>query len=160
MHVQGMAQLSAMLKGLPDKLAKKHLRAAVGAGAALVRNDAKARAPVSSGGKPKGASPSGTLKKSIIMKSIPEKSRGEQQTFYVVARRGKKLQKVSRRRKGGTVTVNLDAYYWRFIEFGTKFITAHPFMRPAFEAQKNAAVEAIAARLKSGLEQSVQELKR
>lgn len=158
--VQGLAQLSALLKALPEKLAQKHLRAAVAAGAKLIRNDARSRSPVSSGPKAKGAPASGTLKKSIIMKSIPEKSHLERQTFYVLAKRGKKLQKVTRRRKGKSTTVNLDAYYWRFVEFGTKYMAAQPFMRPAFEMQKKAAVDAIAARLKSGLEQTVSELKR
>ena len=159
-NVQGLAQLSALLKTLPAHLAKKHLRAAVAEGAKLVRNDARTRAPVSSGAKAKGAPSSGTLKKSIVMKSIPEKSHLERQTFYVTVRRGKKFQRVTRRKKGQSTTVNLDAFYWRFVEFGTKFITAQPFMRPAFEMQKKAAVDAIAARLKSGIAQSVSELKR
>ena len=36
-----------------------------------------------------------------------------------------------------------NAFYWKFLEFGTKFITARPFMRPAFENKKSAAAQAM-----------------
>lgn len=28
------------------------------------------------------------------------------------------------------------AYYWRFVEFGTRYVTAKPFFRPAAEAER------------------------
>jgi len=42
---------------------------------------------------------------------------------------------------------DVDAYYWRFVEFGTAKMAARPFMRPAFEAKKGDALEAIKGRL-------------
>lgn len=36
------------------------------------------------------------------------------------------------RREGNTVIIFVRAFYARFIEFGTRFSSAQPFMRPAF----------------------------
>ena len=36
-----------------------------------------------------------------------------------------------------------DAFYARFVEFGTVKMAARPFLRPAFEAKKGEAVDAI-----------------
>jgi HK97 gp10 family phage protein len=37
----------------------------------------------------------------------------------------------------GRVLMEGDAYYWRFLEHGTRYITARPFVRPAAEAEAN-----------------------
>ena len=34
--------------------------------------------------------------------------------------------------KGYFVVIYCRAFYWKFVEFGTRFMTAQPFMRPAF----------------------------
>ncbi|CAB3688583.1 hypothetical protein LMG24238_02993 [Paraburkholderia sediminicola] len=41
------------------------------------------------------------------------------------------------------VTWSKEAFYLRFVEYGTSHSAANPFMRPAFEAKKNAAAEAV-----------------
>lgn len=38
----------------------------------------------------------------------------------------------SRDAKGYFVAIYCRASYWKFVEFGTRFVTAQPFMRPAF----------------------------
>lgn len=151
-HVAGLSELSRRLKALPDKIAKKHLRQAVAAGSALIRNEARLLAPIYSGDQKNGHPPPGTLKKSIVHKWIREQSSLTRQTFYVAVRRGKKYRAVQRRRRGQSITVNLDAFYWFFVEFGTAKMAAQPFMRPAFEMRKRQAVDVIAARLKQGLQ--------
>lgn len=35
----------------------------------------------------------------------------------------------------GRVDITGDAYYWRFLEFGTRYAAARPFVRPAAEAE-------------------------
>lgn len=35
-----------------------------------------------------------------------------------------------------------DPYYWRYLEFGTRHMGARAFLRPAFEAQGRAAIDA------------------
>ncbi|ARU04752.1 hypothetical protein CCO03_08740 [Comamonas serinivorans] len=38
------------------------------------------------------------------------------------------------------------AFYWRFVEFGTKKRRAHPFLRPSFYAAEEAAQQAMVAK--------------
>lgn len=153
-NISGLRELQAALKELPERVAKNALRASVYAGAKIVRDDAKQRAPIFTGPVIQGHPPPGTLKKSVIMKQIPEQSGKFHQTFYVAVRHGKKYQKV------GKKEINRDAFYWRFVEFGTANMAARPFMRPAFEAQKLAAVEAIKAKLADRIEEEAQKLGR
>lgn len=129
--VTGLAELSKKLKEMPVKLARNGLRAAVNAGAEVIRKDAASRVPVDTR----------RLKKAIYKKQIREKSNNVQQTFFVGARNGKKYRKADK-----------DAYYWRFLEFGTSKLPARPFLRPAFDTKKSEAVDAMARKLKERID--------
>jgi len=126
MEVHGLKELERKLLEMSPKLAKNALRAAVAAGARVVAAEARKNVPVDSG----------TLRRSIYTKQIREESGDTQQTFYVGARQGKKEQAKKR-----------DGWYFPFVEFGTEKMAARPFMRPAFESTKDAAVQAIKTRL-------------
>jgi HK97 gp10 family phage protein len=158
LKVEGFKELEKKLLAMGPKLARNGLRAAVGAGARVIRDEARSRVPVDTG----------VLRRSIYVKQIRELSSNSQQTFFVGVRSGKKY-----RRKGQ------DAYYWRWVEFGHRIVArfageytdyklkglgrltgiskrrkqskttvpAQPFMRPAFESGKYAATEAIKAKL-------------
>jgi HK97 gp10 family phage protein len=127
MHVDGLKELEKKLRELGPDIARNALRAGVRAGANLIKDDAVRNAPEDTG----------TLKKATYIKHIRERSNNYQQTFFVGVRHGKKYAKRGQ-----------DAYYWRFVEFGTAKMSAKPFLRPAFERKKEAAVGAIAARIK------------
>ena len=45
-----------------------------------------------------------------------------------------------------------DTFYWRFVEFGTKYVAARPFMRPAFDQNTQTATDATAVELSAGLD--------
>lgn len=126
MKVEGLKELADKLRGMGPDLSRNALRAAVRAGASTVRAEAINMAPQDTG----------RLRRAIYLKHIREKSGAHQQTFYVSVRAGKRYRKRE-----------LDAYYWRFVEFGTAKMAARPFMRPAFEVRKGDALEAIKARL-------------
>lgn len=164
----GLKELQEALKQLPDRIAKNVLRGAVSAGAAVVRKQVVANAPLWTGPVGKGHPKPGTLKKSIYQKQIGELSNNVKQTFFVGARRGKGY-----REKGQ------DAYYASWVEFGhffvpprpkgvtrkahrkenrSKFVPAHPFIRPAFESKKVEAVEAIKAYLEKRIPDEVAKL--
>lgn len=54
------------------------------------------------------------------------------------------------RQEPGAATVMLriaKAFYWRFVEFGTRRLSAHPFIRPGYDAEKDATVTRFGARL-------------
>lgn len=138
-EVKGLKELNDALAQLPERIGKNVLRGAVSSAAAEVRKEAKAKAPIYTGPVSQGHPPPGALRRAVYQKQIPERSGPLQQTFFVGVRHGKKYQSVGK--KGA----NLDAYYFPFVEFGTSRMAARPFMRPAFEGKKNAAVQALQA---------------
>ena len=154
-QVQGLDQLVKALRELPQRVARNGLRAAVYAGAKVIRDEAKLQAPVATGDLGPNQPPPGTLKRSVIMKQIPELSGAQKQTFFVTVRQGKKYRK-----QGKKGNLSQDAWYWRFVEFGTVKMPARPFLRPAFDMKKHEAVTAIKTRLAQRIEQAAQELKK
>lgn len=136
-HIEGLDLLGKALQELPKNIGRNVLRGAVNAGATVIRKEAVMRVPIDTG----------KLRKAIYQKQIRELSSAVQQTFFVGWRHGKKERAVQRRRKRGGQTVTViedrDAYYGRFVEFGTAKMAAQPFMRPAYESQKEAALQAI-----------------
>lgn len=130
--LEGFDVLARELRELPERIAKNALRAAVNAGASEVRKEVRLRAPVDTG----------RLRRAVYQKQIGEASSLYRQVYVVGVRSG------ARRGKDGTKNRSQDAFYWRFLEFGTRYIAARPFLRPAFEAQKRAAIDAMAKKLR------------
>lgn len=147
-EVKGLKELNDALRELPDRIARNVLRGATSAGAAVIRKEAQAKAPVYTGEVSKGHPPPGTLKRAVYQKQIRELSSLVNQTFYVGVRRGKHAKK------------GIDAFYWTFVEFGTSKMAARPFLRPAFEAKKNEAVQAIKQYLTDRIPKEADKLKR
>lgn len=134
-EVQGLKELGAALRSLPDRVGRNVARGATNAAAVVIRNEARIRAPVYTGPVQEGHPPPGTLKRSIIVKQIPEQSGPLLQTYIVHVRRGEKYA------HQGKKNLSQDAYYWTWVEYGTVKMTARPFLRPAFEVKKVDAVE-------------------
>jgi HK97 gp10 family phage protein len=120
-------------------------------GTNIVRDAARSKAPVYTGEVSQGHPPPGTLKKSIFTKLKNSASTPTTRVWQVFVRQGKQFQNMQARRSkdfvGPLQTVNRDAYYWRFVEFGTAKMSARPFMRPAFNAKRKAALDAIGLNL-------------
>ena len=154
-RIEGLAQLDRALRELPQRIANRGLRASVYAGAKVIRDEARSRAPKAAQSLGPKQPPPGTLKRSVIMKHIRELSGGGRQTFYVLVRHGKKY-----RNQGKRGNLSQDAWYWRFVEFGTVKMSARPFLRPAFDMKKNDALTAIKTRLAERIEQAARELKK
>jgi HK97 gp10 family phage protein len=119
--VEGLAELAKALRELPDRVAKNGLRVSVYAGAKVIRDEARTRAPKAAEILGPNQPPPGTLKRSVIMKQIPELSSLTRQTFFVTVRHGKKYRK-----QGRQGNLSQDAWYWRFVEFGTRKMRARP----------------------------------
>ena len=187
--VEGLRELKAALNALPQNIATNVLRGAVNAGARVIRDEAKIKAPVVTG----------RLKRAIYTKYIRELSDPWRAVYFVGVRRGKKYQNLKtkdRTMKDGTIKAgadrSMDAYYARFVEYGhfsrpagmhrmnrratsysihskgdllfnrlsqakdrsatlermvaagvIRWIPAKPFMRPAWDAKQDAALEAL-----------------
>ena len=52
------------------------------------------------------------------------------------------------------IRVRRDAFYGRFFEFGTPNMAAKPFLRPAFDAKKEEAVEILKAKLTANIDKA------
>lgn len=154
-RIEGLAELNRALRELPQRIANRGLRTAVYAGAKVIRDEARHRAPKAAQSLGIKQPPAGTLKRSVIMKHIRELSGGGRQTFYVLVRQGKKY-----RNQGKRGNLSQDAWYWRFVEFGTVKMSARPFLRPAFDMKKNDALTAIKTRLAERIEQAAREIKK
>ena len=153
--VEGLTELAKALRELPDRVAKNGLRVSVYAGAKVIRDEARLRAPKATESLGPNQPPPGTLKRSVIMKHIPELSSLTRQTFFVTVRHGKKYRK-----QGKKGNLSQDAWYWRFVEFGTRKMRARPFLRPALEAKRRDAVQAMKERLAERLELEAKNLNR
>jgi len=129
-RIEGLAELNRALRELPQRIANRGLRTAVYARAKVIRDEARHRAPKAAQSLGTKQPSAGTLKRSVIMKHIRELSGGGRQTFYVLVRQGKKY-----RNQGKRGNLSQDAWYWRFVEFGTRKMAARPFLRPALESR-------------------------
>ncbi len=96
----------------------------------------------------------GAVLRAIYQKQIPELSGIQQQFFHVSVRKGKKFGKLVQ----GKAAASIDAFYARFLEFGTSKMSARPFMRPAFDTEQPATIEAVRAYLAERIPKETEKL--
>lgn len=139
-EVQGLDELGKNLAGLDAIVRDKLARRAVAAAASIVRKAARANAPVDTG----------NLQKAIVMK---RQRRTNLTEAYTVGVRQGKTKDVKDAKKGGQL--GKDAYYYKFIEFGTVKQTPQPFLGPALSEN----VESATTKMKDVLFQGIEKLK-
>lgn len=130
--ISGIPELKAALAGLVPKLRRQALRNALAAGARVVRDEARRRAPVL---QPTLQSPyrkSGTLRKAITVRTSKQARRRGDVGVFVNVRPAKRGQR-------GAKSPN-DPFYWRFVEFGTRHSAARGFLQAGAQ-QLSAALE-------------------
>ncbi len=143
MKLSGFKELASALRELGPRVARNTLRRAVSAGAARVRDTAKVYAPVDTG----------EMRRDIMIKRERD-TKGEMSAKYSVFVRSGKKSRLS----GKGRNVDKDSWYWRLVEFGTSKMAAQPFMRPAFESEKEDAVKDIGKALDEGIQKAAKEL--
>jgi len=126
-RLQGVEELKRVLAQVPDKLRRKGLLKALRLSARLVRDDARLVVPVRQ--KPKINRRPGTVKRAISIRTSKFARRAGDVGVFVSVR---PLRGARQKRFGAAGAGNPnDPYYWRFLEFGTRKLTARPFLRPA-----------------------------
>lgn len=134
--IDGLPELKATLARLTGRLEDKVLRAALRAGAQVIRKAAQAKAPVLS--EPAPNRKAGTVKNAITVRRSKNDKVG---VFVGVKPLGKKQISSFKKSGGGSGARNPDdPFYWIFLEFGTAKMPAAPFLRPAFESNKFSAL--------------------
>lgn len=119
--VNGIPELKTALAGLVPKLRRQALRNALAAGARVVRDEARRRAPVL---QPTLRAPyrkPGTVRKAVSVRTSKAARRAGDVGVFVNVRPAKRGQR-------GAKSQN-DPFYWRFLEFGTKKMAARPFLQ-------------------------------
>jgi len=143
-EITGLDELGAKLDSIPDKFAKRIQRVALKAGGGVVAADMRARCPVSPVAAHKDSAP-GELRDSIGVTVHVDKDLGSS-VAQVGPQYTKGLHEDSTHDPG---------VYGRWVEFGRQsgsrdgktFASVQgpePFIRPAYEATKETAVEAYA----------------
>lgn len=148
--VHGLSDLAAALKALPPEIASKSggpLKTALRAAAVVIQDDAKSRAPVSSG----------VMRDAINVMRDP-RPKGVTERYVVKVTKSRKVQRIVQTADGNKGS--RDAFYWRFIEFGTKFVAARPFLRPAFDSQAGNALDKFKAILAAGIKRAAAKVAR
>jgi len=158
--LRGLDGLLDALKALPPAVASKNggpARVALARGAKVIRDDARARAPKDTG----------AMAANIVMKRDAQPQRSGVNERYTVGVRGGSLSTYSntkRNRRKGVVGKKYEkqsaTFYWRFVEFGTNRQPAKPFLRPAFESQKEQALNVITSTLTKGIESAARKVAR
>ena len=140
--VDGLKELEEELLGLSGKIADQTLQAALTMAALPIVNEARAKVPIAHaayklyGG---GTADPGWLRQRIVRKKVKNTANSAE----VIV----------------TITDKRQAYFWKFIEFGTSKMPARPFMRPAFENKSAEALDRFVDRLKAGIAKAVTKLK-
>ncbi|HMF29308.1 MAG TPA: HK97-gp10 family putative phage morphogenesis protein [Candidatus Cybelea sp.] len=119
-QLTGAQELLELFEQMPEKAIEKVLRGALYAGAAVVRNEARALVPILDLEAGNGPHEPGNLLRNIRI---------------TTGRRGDEI-----RSKCG---ITPDAYYGHFIEYGTRHAPAYPFMRPAADHASGAAAQSV-----------------
>ena len=132
-QIKGLDQLRKAFKQLPLDVESKCLKQSVLPAAKLIRDEVQMKAPVDTG----------RLERSILIKRVTGEDKW-MATYLVVPRHGPKYSNV---KLGGGRTANLDAYYWTWVEFGTRKMKGTPFMRPAWDKDQYAALGVMTKRL-------------
>lgn len=138
-EVQGIEELKSLLKALPPKLEKQAMQRAVREGANEFRRALRAAAPkgnhppVKSGQKYRKM---GHLKRSLRVRALREAEKGPDVKGKVVYR----------------VYTTRSAFYGRMLEYGTKKMSARPWFRPTWDANKRSVLATIRATLRRYVE--------
>ena len=139
--VEGLQALQDDLLQLPEKIGGRTLQSSLSSAALPIVNEAKDKVPMAHkayklyGG---GVADPGWLRSRIVRKRV----RHSKSSAEVIV----------------TIKDQRQAYFWRFIEFGTSKLVARPFLRPAFEAKASDAVDRFVERLSDAVDQARQRL--
>lgn len=138
-HVDGLQALGAAMRELSADVALRVAGQATGAGAQVIKKKAVRNIETSPSIETR------SLHDAVIVKKIP-KSQAEFTSEHIVTVRGRGKS------RGNTKTKQSIAPHAHFVEFGTVNMPAEPFLRPAFETEKERAAAAIADKLRQRIE--------
>lgn len=159
-HVEGLDNVLRNLKALPKEMVSKSggpAKTALRKAANVIRDEAEMRAPKDSG-----------FMASQIVSRRDSKPQlvGATEHYWVGVKGGGRRKYANTRRNraknraGATYAVAGNAYYWRFVEFGTEKWGGKPFLRPAFESKKGEALDTFVREINAGIDKIVAKMRK
>lgn len=148
-EIKGAAELKRFLASFPVEIEKKESRNALRAGAKVLEQEVKAEIPVKSGDLRASARVStGSKKDGYVYAHVKVGGNRKGDPFYAhMVHGGTKPHEIKPRRFASLFIAGL---FRKLVKHpGAK---ANPFMKRAFDNKAGAAVEAISARLRAGIE--------
>lgn len=139
--LKGASELNKTIKMLPGELQQKVYLQGLRKGGNIVRDEMKSRAPY------------GTdfQKRSYVKKN----KSGMATTRFVKLRDEIRVTVTLKTDISFAIAVHVGSAYWgMFSEFGTSHQAAKPWMRPAFDATSQTALDAIGEQLGKGIERT------
>lgn len=147
-RITGAREMEAVLRQLPAAIAKQTLTKALREAAQPVLDEARALAPV--GQESRGRVRLRRTKRGKITISNYGKLKPSLRIATVPA---------SQTPHSATVVVTVGKAFWgMFVEFGTRFMSARPFLRPAFESKKMDALNRLGKALGEEIEKAAKKL--
>jgi HK97 gp10 family phage protein len=135
--VEGLQELERQLKQFGPKVERNGLRTSAYAGAKVFMNAVKETAPVREG----------TLRARV--RAFKRRGQAHEARYSVGVSSGPRVKRrpVNPRKRLVKYPYVGPRAYSRYLEFGTSKMAARPFMRPAFNSNTSAAIEAVKRRL-------------
>lgn len=150
---KGLDNIAQIMRSLPVEVQKRALGSALLAGAEVVRKEAQLHAPVRQSGNARRINRKGNIRAEGDKGRLPG---------FLRASIVKRLRRTANVGAAMTASVGWtkDAFYGRFLEFGTKFMAAQPFLRPALDNRAGEASRRIGEILGPKIIQTARRLSR
>lgn len=155
----GFRELVDALKRLPEAVHAKVLVRALRAGAKPVEATAKRMAPVLKSPDPRRRP--GTLRRAIStarMRDNSLDSHGAAVKVRVKRLSGKAVSAFKEKTGKHSSDNPDDPFYAHVLEYGKLPRTAHPFLRPALYAEREAAIQEMAREMRAGIDREARKL--
>ena len=130
--IEGFDELAAKLRALAPAMRRRVLRNALSAGARLVRDEARRRAPILGSIVKAPYRQPATVQKAIRVRTSKNARRAGDVGVFVNVKPAKNEQRGAKSKT--------DPFYWRFLEFGTRKMSARQFLRPAASSKLGEAL--------------------
>lgn len=135
--LHGVEALKRALRDAPRKIRIKAVRRALVLAGRVIRDEAKAHAPLLQAPSPYRTR--GTVKRRIAVRPSKFARQGGDEGVFIGVRPIRGKAQVNRYGKASARNPN-DPFYWRFLEFGTRKMAARPFLGPAARSKGEQAI--------------------
>ncbi|MCX7208184.1 MAG: HK97 gp10 family phage protein [Proteobacteria bacterium] len=145
LSVVGNAEIAQKLLDLADIGKRRHVLGALYQGAVVYRKAIEATAPQKTGFLKKSIAAWRVPKRYQLDQNIPEAKAGVVRNVFRL-NRPRRVALTGRRaknKKGSRRFAVVNAFYARYVEYGTSKMAAKPFVRPAYAAAQSAAFAAV-----------------